>query len=82
MVFEYLPGDLQRLEDSTAVCDKDRHRMLSPRGHERDATETERILLRHLEFELPDELVTKVTWPSRSVRRRTWAALGSQGVAP
>src|SRR5262245_47977905 len=70
-----LPDPLQAAEDSTAVADRDRQRLLSPRGHEREATETEQILLQHLGFELPEQLTTKVTWPSRSVRRRTWPAL-------
>jgi hypothetical protein len=77
-----LPPELQRAEDSTAMADKARHRLLNPRGHEREATATERILLQYLGFELPEQLTTKVTWPSRSVRRRTWPVLESRGVAP
>ena len=75
LVFSSLPSELQRGEDATAVCDRDRHRMLDPRGHQREASEAERILLQYLGFELPEQLTTKVTWPSRSVRRRTWPQL-------
>ncbi len=32
LVFEYLPDDLQRAEDSTAVNDRDRARLFKPRG--------------------------------------------------
>ena len=78
LTFEYLSDDMQRSEDSTAVADRDRARMLSPRGHEREATSTERQLLSHLGYTLPDELTTKVSWPSRSVRRRTWPQLEGQ----
>jgi hypothetical protein len=70
-----LPDDLARAEDSTAVADKDRRRLLSPRGHQRPATDAERQLLEHLGHDLPDELVTKVSWPSQSCRRRTWPQL-------
>jgi hypothetical protein len=71
-----LPDPLQAAEDSTAVADKDRRRLLSPRGHERDATSAERMLLEHLGHgPLPDELITKVSWPSHSCRRRTWPQL-------
>jgi hypothetical protein len=70
-----LPPELQRAEDATAMADKDRRRLFKPRGHTRDATETERILLAHLGFELPEQLSTKVSWPGHSVRRRTWPQL-------
>ena len=70
-----LPPEYQRAEDATAACDRERQRGFKPRGHERPATETERILLAHLGFELPEQLTTKVTWPSVSCRRRTWPQL-------
>ena len=72
LVFESLPADLQRAEDSTAAADRARMR---PRGFARPATDTERQLLEHLGHELPDELVTTVTYPSPGVRRRRWLAL-------
>lgn len=71
-----LPPECQRAEDATAMADRERSRTRSPRGHEREATPTERTLLAHIGFsELPEQLITKITWPSRSVRRRTWAQL-------
>ena len=70
-----LPLEYQRLEDGTAMANRAWQRGRKPRGHEREATETERILLAHLGFELPEQLTTKITWPSRSVRRRTWPQL-------
>ena len=70
-----LPAELQRLEDGTAMADRERSRTRNPRGHTREATETERVLLAHLGFELPEQLTTKITWPSRSIRRRTWPQL-------
>jgi hypothetical protein len=73
-----LPPELQRLEDATAMADRGRHRTCRPRGHERPATDTERILLAHLGFELPEQLTTKVSWRSRSVRRREWPQLEGQ----
>ncbi len=55
LVFEYLPDDLQRLEDQRAFADYDVHR---PRGFERPAVDCERTLLAHLGYQLPDEFVT------------------------
>jgi hypothetical protein len=80
LVFEYLPDDLQRAEDSTAVNDRDRARLFKPRGHTRPATTAEIELLGHLGYQVPDGLETVVSWPSRACRRRTWPQL--EGVAP
>jgi hypothetical protein len=74
LVFEYLPDDLQRAEDSRAAADFDR-RLLKPRGFTRPATETERALLEHLGHVLPEELLTTVTFPSKGCRRRRWPVL-------
>jgi hypothetical protein len=63
------------------VCDKDRRRLFKPRGHERPATDTERALLSHLGYTLPDDLVTHVSWPSQSCRRRVWPQLENQEVS-
>ena len=71
LALRYLPPEIQNAEDATAMCDR---QQLRPRGFERPATPTERILLAHLGYELPEQLTTKVTWPSRSVRRRSWPA--------
>jgi hypothetical protein len=72
LVFHWLPDDLQRLEDSCAVADRDAMR---PRGFERPATDTERILLQHLGYQLPDNLVTVVRYRTRGVRNRRWPQL-------
>src|SRR6478672_1060116 len=77
-----LPDALQRAEDATQVADKDRRRLLDPRGHERPATPVERQLLEHLGHGPPPaELVTKVSWPSQSCRRRTWPQLEQETVS-
>jgi hypothetical protein len=77
LVFHWLPGDLQALEDSRAIADRD---VMRPRGFERPATETERILLTHLGFELPEQLTTVVRYRTRGVRHRSWPALEAQEV--
>jgi hypothetical protein len=75
LALRYLPSDLQALEDSRAMADRD---MLKFRGFVRPATDCERILLQHLGFELPAELETHVSWPSKSVRRRRWPQLETE----
>lgn len=75
-----LPDDLARQEDSTAVNDRDRARLVNPRGHTRPASAVEIALLGHLGYTVPDGLQTTVSWPSRACRRRTWPALESQEV--
>jgi hypothetical protein len=77
LVFEYLPTDLQRQEDSTAVADRDQARLLNPRGHVRDATAAEKQLLAHLGHDVPAGLETTVSWPSKACRRRRWPELES-----
>ena len=80
LVFESLPDDLQRAEDSTAAADFDRRRF--GRTLQRPATAAERTLLQHLGFELPDELITHVSYKSLSVRNRRWPQLETQEVTP
>jgi len=77
LVFHWLPSDLQRLEDSRAFADYDMHK---PRGFERPATDTERALLAHLGYQLPDELITVVRYRSRGCRNRRWPQLEAQEV--
>jgi hypothetical protein len=72
LVFHWLPDDLQAAEDSTAVADRD---VMRPRGFERPATDAERILLSHLGYKIPDELVTVVRHRTRGVRHRSWPQL-------
>jgi hypothetical protein len=80
LVFEWLPDNLQRQEDSTLVADRDKARLFKPRGHTRAATAAEVELLQHLGYQVPDGLETTVSWPSRACRRRTWPALETQEV--
>ena len=48
----------------------------------RPATETERTLLTHLGFELPEQLTTAVSYPSSGVRRRRWPQLETEENQP
>jgi hypothetical protein len=80
LTFEYLPPDLQRQEDGTAVNDRDRARLVNPRGHTRPATSAEIALLGHLGYTAPEGLETVISWPSPSVRRRRWLTLENQEV--
>ncbi|MCX6468090.1 MAG: hypothetical protein NTW76_02080 [Corynebacteriales bacterium] len=76
-MFDYLPDELQRAEDSTAVADKDRVRGMY--RHTRPATTTERQLLAHLGYTVPTDLDTVVSWPvGAGVRRRTWPQLETE----
>ncbi|CAM2885091.1 hypothetical protein BST27_08195 [Mycobacterium intermedium] len=82
LVFESLPPELQRAEDATQYHDFQRHgrpqRIDGKWVWVRPATATERELLEHLGFELPDELETHVEWKTETLRRRTWPALESE----
>ena len=74
LVFEDLPSALQNAEDSTQAADKER---TNPRGRvfERPATDTERALLDHLGYAVPDVLVTVVKWLTPGCRHRSWPQL-------
>jgi hypothetical protein len=74
-----LPDSIQRAEDSTADADR---AVRKPRGFQRPSTPVERQLLTYLGFRVPEDLVTEVSWPSTSVRRRRWPTLESQEIAP
>jgi hypothetical protein len=79
LVFDHLPDDLQRQEDSTH--DRDIHD--ERRWFERPATDAERTLLAHLGFELPDDLATYVEHVVRgSIVRRRWPALEAIATLP
>jgi hypothetical protein len=80
LVFNALPTELALAEDSTLASDNRLLMHYDPRGQcfDRPATETERTLLAHLGFTLPDDLVTHVDRISTSVRQRRWPALESQ----
>ena len=61
LVFDFLPDDLQRAEDSRADADR---AVMKPRGFSRPATLAERILLAHLGYSpLPADLTTVVDTP-------------------
>jgi hypothetical protein len=71
-----LPDALQKAEDSTQAADFDRRRF--GRVLQRPATPTERVLLEHLGYEVPEELTTHVSYKSWSTRNRRWPQLESQ----
>jgi hypothetical protein len=84
-----LPDDLQCAEDSTQHHDFYGTDFRFQSGYdeaadawvdyfERPATETERTLLDLLGYTLPDELTTRVSFPSPLVRRRRWLALETE----
>jgi hypothetical protein len=73
LTFDALPDALQRAEDSTAAADFDRRRF--SRTIQRPATDTERLLLEHLGYEVPTPLTTHVRYLTESVRNRSWPAL-------
>jgi hypothetical protein len=85
-----LPDDLQRAEDSTQHHDFYGGFQWTSEWDDavgafvgfflRPATDTERILLSQLGYALPDELTTRVSFPSPLVRRRRWPALENQEV--
>lgn len=88
LVFEYLPDDLQRAEDSTQEHDfqwawKNQHWDNESQSWyaQRDATDAEITLLQHLGYAPPAEgdenypLQTRVSYVTQTLRRRTWPAL-------
>jgi hypothetical protein len=88
-----LPDELQRAEDSTQHADfcaegvSWRYEYDAESGcgcdyFERPATDTERTLLTMLGYTVPDDLTTKVSFPSPLVRRRRWPALETQEPTP
>ncbi|WP_156181025.1 hypothetical protein [Mycobacterium nebraskense] len=88
-----LPDELQRAEDSTAHADfyaqgvQWRYEWDEGTGYqcdyfERPATDTEKTLLTMLGYTVPDDLTTKVSFPSVLVRRRRWPQLETQEVQP
>lgn len=82
LLFEQLPGDLQNAEDSRLAADRqhvrDNDNMFW--SFTRPATNTERTLLEHLGYTLPDTLRTHVNWLSPGVRNRRWPQLENQEV--
>lgn len=66
---EPLPEPHQSAEDTTLAWD------YTHRDRTRPATDTERILLEHLGYELPDDLRTVVRFNSATVRNRSWPQL-------
>lgn len=92
LVFESLPPELQRAEDSTAHADYVRQHGDTVRRcfdrqtrvwyFERPATGAERTLLTHLGFEPPNDLKTRVQYATETLRRRTWPQLEAQEATP
>lgn len=80
-----LPDDLQRGEDSTQHADF-RAEIVTWQYESatdtdyftRPATATEKELLGQLGYTVPDDLTTRVSFPSPLVRRRRWPALETE----
>jgi hypothetical protein len=78
LVFDGLPADMHRAEDSTLEAD---HRRIDdpeaclPVMFTRAATDTEMVLLQHLGYAVPTGLRTTVTWLSFGLRNRRWPTL-------
>ncbi|WP_024445636.1 hypothetical protein [Mycolicibacterium iranicum] len=80
-----LPDDLQRAEDSTQYTDFHpadvtwRYETATDTEYfTRPATATEKALLDQLGYTVPDDLTTRVSFPSPLVRRRRWPALETE----
>ena len=94
LCFTALPDDLQRAEDATLAHDN--RDLLDPvhcpEWHwyrhnnrpcfDRPATDTEKTLLAHLGFTVPDDLKTHVDRITPSVRRRRWPVLEATAQLP
>ncbi len=73
LVFEHLPTDLQRAEDSRLDADRTHHHQTRTPSWNRPATDTERTLLTHLGYTMPTtELRCTVSFPAAGIRRRTF----------
>jgi hypothetical protein len=79
LVFRYLPPNLQRYEDQTYAADSDRLRheehTWSSTTWLRPATDTEKYLLAHLGYDVPEILWTRVEYKTASLRHRSWPIL-------
>lgn len=75
LVFEWLPDELQNLEDATVYADYVRAQGHWGRTFTRPATDTEKVLLTLLGYDVPAELVTRVSNPSGGLRTRHWPAI-------
>lgn len=71
LVFDHLPPDLQRAEDATHYRDIHDERDC----FNRPATDTERTLLAHLGFTVPEQLSTHIDHVTVGIVRRRWPAL-------
>jgi hypothetical protein len=77
LVFRNLPGAIQDAEDATQAADHAHMRETGRTRFARQATNTEKYLLRSLGYELPEgQLLTRVDFITASLRRRIWPALG------
>lgn len=75
LIFDALPDDLQRAEDTTQAADHARLRDGMAEVFHRPATTTERTLLAHLRHTVPEDLQTRVAWIANGVRNRRWPTL-------
>ena len=79
LLFESLPDELQRAEDARLAAGKDLARHGPRSSFSRPASDTERLLLMHLGYRLPSDLLTRVEWLSPVVRQRRWPQLKPEG---
>jgi hypothetical protein len=80
LLFESLPKDLQAGEDARLYADRELVRDdFGASSFERPASVTEKLLLEHLGYTLPEKLFTHVRWLSIGVRSRSWPQLANQG---
>lgn len=78
LVFRNLPDNLRRAEDATLETDSRYMRQTGRTRWSRPATPTERVLLEHLGYQLPERLITHIHYKTASIRNRRWPALESQ----
>lgn len=78
LTFHRLPDELQRQMDQTANADHERRSWRPSVPRKRPATDAEKLLLTHLGFNVPSDLVTVVRYPSGGIRHLGWPALVKQ----
>lgn len=80
LTFDHLPAEIKRAEDATQAYDHDQMSgdWMGRAKRSRPATETERALLEHLGYTLPEKLTTEVEWITPSIRHRSWPELSGE----
>jgi hypothetical protein len=73
-----LPDEISRREDATLANDYEQRHWRGSLGLIRPATDTEKLLLAHLGYDVPEFLETRVRWVSAGIRNRHWPTLEGQ----